>query len=205
MTADEKRSGKKRIGKASKPVTPQSLERSALHYLERFSASTASLRRVLIGKLRRAAEFSQEEGPQGASLEEGKAWIEALILRFTQAGYLDDDAYAAQKARSLLRRGRSVSAIRQTLAQKGVDASLTEQALDSLCEEESPEADRHSLDLTAAIALARRRRLGPFRSEAQRADLRAKDLATLGRAGFSFDLARRVVDAPSVESLTEEG
>ncbi|MHA1114431.1 MAG: regulatory protein RecX, partial [Alphaproteobacteria bacterium] len=51
-------------------------------------------------------------------------------------------------------------------------------------------------DLAAAIAYARRRRLGPWRVAAARAERRERDLAALARAGFNYDLARRVVDAP---------
>ena len=57
--------------------------------------------------------------------------------------------------------------------------------------------------MAAAFKLARKRRLGPFRepdSDA-RAERREKDLATLARAGFSFDVAQQVIDAPSVEEL----
>jgi regulatory protein len=39
-------------------------------------------------------------------------------------------------------------------------------------------------ELAAALAYARRRRLGPYRSPAARTDLREKDLAALGRQGF---------------------
>jgi regulatory protein len=54
-------------------------------------------------------------------------------------------------------------------------------------------------DFTAAVNLARRRRLGPYRPLAARAEMREKDLAALARAGFSYDIARRVVDAATAE------
>jgi len=55
----------------------------------------------------------------------------------------------------------------------------------------------------AALALIRRRRLGPYRDSATRADFRAKDLAALARAGFSYDLARRVIEAETQDVLVE--
>lgn len=58
-------------------------------------------------------------------------------------------------------------------------------------------------DLAAAIKLARKRRLGPFRLPEKRAEMRAKDMAALARAGFDFDTARRVIDADSVDGLEE--
>ena len=56
-------------------------------------------------------------------------------------------------------------------------------------------------ELAAACALVRRRRLGPYRAEGARAEWRQKDLATLARAGFGLDLARRVLAAATAEAL----
>ena len=59
-------------------------------------------------------------------------------------------------------------------------------------------------DLAAALAFARRRRLGPFRPQGERAARRLKDLAALARQGFAADLARRIVDAEDLEELEQE-
>ena len=75
------------------------------------------------------------------------------------------------------------------------DAGGVARALDTL-EAETPHPER-----TAAINLARRRRLGPFRPDAERAARRDKDLAVLARAGFPRDLSCRVIDAPDREAL----
>jgi regulatory protein len=48
-------------------------------------------------------------------------------------------------------------------------------------------------ELRAALTLARRRKLGPFRKGAVNADRHRKDLAALARAGFSLDIARKVL------------
>jgi len=42
--------------------------------------------------------------------------------------------------------------------------------------------------------------LGPFRS-GSRQDNRQRDMATLGRAGFEYQVARTIIDAEDVESL----
>ena len=72
-------------------------------------------------------------------------------------------------------------------------------ALDDLhAEAEDPE-------LAAAVALARRRRLGPYRSDPEsRADNRRRDLAVMGRNGFAYPVARRVIDAEEPDSLEDE-
>ena len=51
--------------------------------------------------------------------------------------------------------------------------------------------------------MARRRRLGPYRPAEARKDQRLRDLATMARAGFAYDVARKVVDAASPDALDE--
>ena len=170
------------------PITADRLERAALHYLERFSASAASLRRVLARRVERSA---REHGSDPA---EGARWIEALIERYRQSGLLDDAVYAEAKAGSLRRRGVSARAIRDKLAAKGVDNGTAAAALARADQDGGHPDSGDAADEGAARALARRRRLGPFRPEAQRAEHRNRDLAALGRAGFSYETARRVID-----------
>lgn len=172
-------------------ITPSYLENAALHYLERFAASSASLRRVLLGKVDRSVAH------WGGARTDHQDAVEAVIAKLTRLGYVDDSAFAAMKTRALHRQGKGLRAIRATLAAKGVDPGHVAQAVELLAEE-SPEPD-----LAAALLLARKRRLGPFRPAEQRAEQRSKDLAALGRAGFDFDTARRVIDCDDPARLEE--
>ncbi len=170
-------------------ATASYLENAALHYLERFSSSSANLRRVLMRKVARSARTHGTDPAEGAGL------VEAIIVRYLQSGLLDDAAYAAQKAASLRRRGTSRYGIRGKLAVKGVDAELIDAALQRLDDEQG------SGDLVAACAQVRRRRLGAYRPKEEQAAHRRKDLAALARAGFSLDVARRVLAATDVDAL----
>ncbi len=161
-----------------KPATAAYLENAALHYLERFASSSGNLRRVLMRKVERSARLHGTDVASGARL------VDEIIARYLRSGLLDDRAYAAQKAASLRRRGASRYAIRGKLAVKGVGGDLIDATL---------EAETAASELAAACALVRRRRLGPCRPPGARAGLRQKDLAALARAGFSLDLARRVL------------
>ncbi|MFN5784236.1 MAG: hypothetical protein ACK442_14385, partial [Novosphingobium sp.] len=53
----------------------------------------------------------------------------------------------------------------------------------------------------AALALARKRRLGPFGPPASDRAARERQLAVLLRAGHRLDMAREVVEASSIEAL----
>lgn len=187
---------RRQTGPTAKPVkrvTPQYLENSALHYLERFASSTANLRGVLMRKVQRSAHA------YGDDPEEGAAWVDALIERYVRANLLNDDTYAQMRTESLHRRGASTRAIAQKLAAKGINRDGADKALDTLREDVGP-----NVDLTAALALAKRRRLGVYRLPEARAAHRDKDMAALGRAGFGYDVARRVVDAEDPADLLEE-
>ncbi|MGY8803890.1 MAG: regulatory protein RecX, partial [bacterium] len=49
---------------------------------------------------------------------------------------------------------------------------------------------------------ARRRRLGQFRLDPDvREERRQRDLAALGRSGFSYGIASRIIEAECVETL----
>lgn len=167
-------------------VTKSSLENAALHYLERFSASAEALRRVLLRRVDRAARCHGDDPEDGALL------VSQLVERYVAAGLLDDRQYATAKSKSLLRRGKSTRAIRQHLIGKGIaqdhiDAAMTEISGDVGDADTPP-------DLAAALAYARRRRLGPYRPAELREVHRDRDLAALGRAGFSWEIAREVID-----------
>ena len=112
----------------------------------------------------------------------------------SRSGLLNDRAYAAQAAASLARRGTSRFSIAGKLAQKGVETELVSEAMRGA-------RDGGASELAAACALVRRRRLGPYRAPGKRADWRQKDLASLARAGFGLDIARRVLAARDIEAL----
>lgn len=181
--------------KVPRKVSAQSLENAALHYLGRFSASSAHLKRVLLRRVDRSLRV------HGGDAAEARQLVDALIERFCRSGLLDDAAYAAGKARSLRRRGTSRSVIAKTLRAKGVSADQTETAMEELAAERREEDGNG--DLAAAARLAQRKRLGPFRPKDARAELRQRDMAALARAGFSYDVARQIVDTENAEAMEE--
>jgi regulatory protein len=173
----------KTFGRPPTKITPSYLENAALHYLERYSSSRANLRRILMRKVDRSLAH------WGGEREDAAGQVEMVIAKLAALGYLDDAAYAETKVRGLRRKGASKRLIAAALTAKGVEADTVMAALAG----QEPESE-----LQAAFTLARRRRIGPFRPEEKRAEFRAKDLATLGRAGFSWEVARQVVEAESV-------
>ena len=146
----------------------------------------------MMRKVRRSAKH------HGTSIEDGSALIESMIERFLRSGLLDDKAYARTRAASLHRRGTSARAIQAKLKQKGVGNDDIASALDALNDDLD---DGQDPELTAAVTLARKRRLGPFATGKPADDQREKHLAALARAGFSYDIAQTIIDADSEEDL----
>lgn len=174
-------------------ASPRSLENAALAYLQRFPASRTRLHRVLTRRVERSARAHP-------SLDRAEAarWIEDILTRLEHAGWLDDARHAETRAGWLHRRGESQRAIAARLHADGVGRDDVRAALDTL----RTDSDAPDPDLAAAAALARRRRLGPYRLAADdRAAHRRRDLAALARKGFGPGVARTVIDAADVDTL----
>jgi len=170
------------IRKRPRRITPEYLERAALHYLERHASSAENLRRVLGRRLWKATR-------DGGEVDEAAAagWIDALVVRLQRAGLLDDRTYAEGRVASLRRSGDSARGIRLKLGAKGVDRDTVETVLAA----DEPGND----DRAAAVAYARRRHLGPWRAPEEREARRERDMAALARRGFAPALCRAVIDA----------
>jgi regulatory protein len=169
-----------------KPIEPAMLEKWALGYLERFASSAENLRRVLRRRVRRRVRGDDE------TVRAADGLIDALVIRYRDAGLIDDAAYAAGRARTRLARGQSLRRIAAGLMAKGVGAEDRAAALQALRE---TAADP---DLAAACAFARRRRLGPFRRAP--AD-RGRELAAFARAGFARREAEAVLACANPEAV----
>jgi regulatory protein len=179
----------------ARPITAKYLQNAAAFYLERYPTTADGLRRVLMRRVRRA---EMAEAPIMDNVDQA---IDAIVARFVASGVIDDGAFAQTKARALHRRGASTRMTRQKLRLAGVEQETLDKALASLDEELATDPD--SRERRAAVALARRRRLGPFRPSEQRKPNRLRDLAALARAGFGGDIARKVIDAADPDSLDE--
>lgn len=176
---DAGRPDRKKTTRKYRLPTEERLTRAAIHYLERYSSSLENLRTVLSRKVKRAA-MAHDRSP-----DEFLEIVDRVVDKCRRAGMVDDRAYAETKLVGLRRRGRSKRQIEATLASKGVDRDLIASVMDQ----------DDTSELEAAQTYARRRRLGPWRTSGQRQERRERDMAALCRAGYSFDIARKVIEA----------
>lgn len=189
----------KRFGKdqaqerVPKPVTERYLQNAAVFYLGRYSSSAANLGEVLKRKVRRRNEG---HAPPSAEQED---MVAATVGKCVSLGLVNDTDYARAKARSLHSAGKSLRMIETALRHKGVEREDIEKALDALREERGD-----NLEQAAALAYARRRRFGPWRTRDGDEDKKRRELSSLARAGFSYRLASVIVDATSAEEIEDE-
>ncbi|MCX8505101.1 MAG: RecX family transcriptional regulator, partial [Alphaproteobacteria bacterium] len=168
------------------------LERVAIWYLERYAASSAMLRRVLMRRVERAARAQLIERELGQSL------VDQIITKCQALGYIHDQDFAGNLAGRLARRGASQRQIEAALRARGLGADDIAEAVTHAARE--AEAKGENPEFAAAQALARRRHLGPYRTApfsddpSERAKQRTRDFSVLARAGHSSAIARQVLD-----------
>ena len=170
---------------ASPPPDAGSLYQAALTHLARYAATEAGLRRVLRRRLDRWARLQADPDAAAPIVADARQAIEAVIGRLLQAGVLNDAAFAENRARGLLRSGQSGRSIQMRLVAKGVAPDVARAVSVSDVETE----------LAAALVLARKRRIGPYRATGHvEVAARMKEMGQLARAGFSRDVAERALD-----------
>jgi len=173
---------KKRI----RPLSRDYLIRATYRYLERFATTEKNLRDVLERKVRRI--LSQQEKEQDEeSFKTAMIWIEEIVTKCRDQNLVNDTNYAQARARSLLRSGNSTRMVAQKLRAKGVEVDLIKIVLENY-QQENPD-----MDYLAAIRYAKRRRFGAFSSRHDGSVVMEKEVASMCRAGFSYEMAQKIL------------
>lgn len=154
------------------PLDAEKLNELMMAYVGKFATSRAKLGSYLARKVR-------ERGWNGPD----EPVIEPLVEKAARLGFVDDAAFALSKARSLTARGYGARRVGQALHAAGIEENDGEAARDHAREEA----------VDAALRFARRRRIGPFASEAPDPAQKEKALAAMVRAGHDFRLSKAIL------------
>jgi len=180
---------RERPNRSGPPPAPThaTLHEAALAYLGRRPAPAALLKRVLARRITMWSTRARRAGVEGEEIaqrsEELRSAIDAIVARFVEVGLVNDTAFAESRAEKLARGGRSSRAISAYLSAKGVDGATVRAAV----------ARGPTSELAAAVALTRKRRLGPFAREPLDQAAKHKQMGVLGRAGFDRSTAERAL------------
>lgn len=164
------------------PLDAAALDRLALRYVERFATTRGKLADYLTRKIRERGWDGEAADPR------------ALAQRMADLGYVDDLLYAESKAAALGRKGLGARRVTMALRQARVSEADAEDLAPAIAERAAD----------AALAFARRKRIGPFGVVTDDRAVRDKQLAAMLRAGHAFDLSRRIVTARSEDELPGE-
>ncbi len=163
------------------------LYEAALHYLARYPATEAGLRRVLVRKIDRWSRAQPDPDTAGPEADGARAAVDRVVERLAAAGAVSDASFAENRARGLIRGGKSSRSVQAYLAAKGVAPDVAKAA--AVTDDET--------ELAAALVLARKRRIGPYRADDSTEPGRtAKEFALLARTGFSRTIAERALTTP---------
>jgi regulatory protein len=161
---------------------------AAMAHVARYATTQAGLARVLNRRVDRWARAAGEthDDPEGlaAAVAAARLAVRAVVARLVALGAVNDAAFAASRARSLGRAGRSRVAVAAHLAAHGVAKETAQAAL----------PDDPAAELGAAVLLARRRRIGPFRRSEADSEIRRRELGMLARAGFPQPVAEAALN-----------
>jgi len=146
---------------------------SAAYRLSKAMMSEKQLRDAI--RRNAARKFEEITASQVAAL------VEAAVRFGYERKALDDRTFAEVSTRSAARAGKSRRAIAQKLSVKGISSDIVCQAV------------ANTDDLYSAAVYARKRGLGPFRRQDAEGDRFAKEMASLARAGFGYDIGRCVL------------
>lgn len=171
--------------KPPKKITAKYLHNAGLAYLQRFPASSMHFHTVMMRKINKSCRHHTEQ-----DRGECEKLLLALIDNFKEMALLDDQGYLNGMIVSLRRRGLSSTQIHLKLRQKGYQQS---EIKDALTTHDLDEYNTdHQGDFFAAITFARKKKLGAYDVLKKRDP--DKSLAAMARAGYSYDISKKILD-----------
>tara|TARA_B100000579_G_C22509955_1_gene701040 strand:- start:89 stop:649 length:561 start_codon:yes stop_codon:yes gene_type:complete len=158
----------------------------AYSYLEKYNPSKQQLKIYLLKK------YLTKQG-NSQSKKNLSNIIDKVLENLEKNKLINDEMYSDSKARNLLRRGYSINKIYQSLIQKGIKNEFIKKSITKI------KNDKIEPDFVSALKLCKKRRIGATRPNSNREIFYKKDMGILARAGFSFELSKRVLNIETDE------
>jgi len=168
--------------------TVDEMRNFAFIYIEKFAPSRQQLKTYLLKKYLKSKTNTVKKS-NISNL------IDIVIEDLEKSKFINDKFYSESKAKNLILKGSSINKIRNYLISKGVGEKYIKNTIDKINE------NNEDQDFFSAIKICKKKRIGPSRDENNRSLFYKKDIGILARAGFDFEISRRVMDLEKDEYL----
>jgi len=174
--------------KKSLEMTVDEMRNFAFNYIEKFAPSKQQLKTYLLKKYLKS-KISNIKKSNIADL------IDIVTEDLEKSKFINDNFYSESKAKNLIQRGSSINKIRNYLFSKGVGEKYIRNTIEKI------QTNNEDQDFFSAIKICKKKRIGPNRDEANRPLFYKKDMGVLARAGFDFEVSKRVMDLEKNEYI----
>jgi regulatory protein len=177
--------------KKPKKISEKYLYNAGIYYLKRYTASSEHFKKVMSRKIERSCKFHEDQDKQ-LCYEQLDKTTQLLI----EQGLLNDAAYLRGMVESYRRRGLSARKITANLMTKGLKNDDIKKELKDYNARYQQEDT--AADLIAALAFAKRKRFGVYRtkkisSDEEQHKIERRELSSMARAGFSYDICKKAL------------
>ena len=146
----------------------------AVDYLSKYDSSKVNLVNVLKRKILRLKTTNYEKGKLINI-------IESIIIKLEKNKFIDDNRYSSTKILSLSNSGKSKNFIFNYLIKKGVNKTQIQKNLNLM------QQDNDNWELNSAKIFAKKKKL------LEKDQSYEKNLAKMARAGFSYDICKKIL------------
>ena len=177
--------------KIPKKITLDSLEKSAIKYLEKYTVSEYQLIKVLRRKIIKTSFFYKTKPEKDFDL------IKLVIKKFKEIRLIDDKAFSENKVLTYIDKGYSKKKIIFNLKSKRISDKNIQKGIDNL------EKSFVNFELISALIYARKKKIITFKKKEKDSYLDKKKLLQMSQAGFSYDIAKKIINLNSEKEFIE--
>jgi len=152
----------------------EDIKKYALNYLNRYASSKKNLKFILLRKIKKLNVKERDY----------EAYIKDILRELEDKNIISDENLANSIAYNYARNGKSKKLIIYHLMKKGINSKDINSALEKL-EDEIPD-----FEYEAAMNFAKKKKLGKFGNS----NNKEKDLSKMARAGFNYDLIKKILN-----------
>ena len=162
-------------------VTVEEMRKFSLSYLEKYAPSKQQLKTYLLKKYLNKTALNIKK-------QDITSLIDIVLSDLEKTKFISDKFYSETKAKNLIQRGSSINKIRNYLISKGINDKYIKETILNIND------NNEDQDFFSAIKICKKKRIGPSRTDDNRALFYKKDISLLARNGFDFETSKRVMD-----------